>query len=209
MSGVNDEIEQQTRSTWDGGDRDGAAALAVNGYGPELYNFVCDRVSTEADAQDVFSDFLENLWTSWDSFRWSCSVRTWCYVLLRRALVRHYRGAKVRRARNVPLSDVDRSSQLIASIRSRTQPFRRSEVKTRARELREQLPEEDQTLLVLRLEAGLSFSDLARVMNEGGDLEGAALTRESARLRKRFQIARDRLGKLLEDDGLINSDESP
>ena len=52
-------------------------------------------------------------------------------------------------------------------------------------------------MLILRIDKGLSWRDLALVMNdEAGVSDGAELDREAARLRKRFQIAKERLREL-------------
>ncbi|HEY4059502.1 MAG TPA: hypothetical protein VGM39_22945, partial [Kofleriaceae bacterium] len=72
--------------------------------------------------------------------------------------------------------------------------------RNRVRELRETLPEEDQLLLVLRVERELEWRDLSRVMNPEQELDEEMLTRESARLRKRFQAVKDRLRELVQAD---------
>ena len=51
----------------------------------------------------------------------------------------------------------------------------------------------------------LSWNDLAQVLHEdeGAPLEGAALTREAARLRKRFQLVKERLYEMGREAGLL------
>jgi RNA polymerase sigma-70 factor (ECF subfamily) len=59
------------------------------------------------------------------------------------------------------------------------------------------LSPEDRELLVLRVDRGLAWNDLARVLSEeDGELDGPAITREAARLRKRFQVLKDRLREM-------------
>ena len=67
----------------------------------------------------------------------------------------------------------------------------------RLREIRQTLPPEDQMLLVLRIERELDWKDLCRVMNPEAELGDDELTRESARLRKRFQGVKERLRQLI------------
>ena len=65
----------------------------------------------------------------------------------------------------------------------------------------------DRALLVLRVDRGLSWNDLARVLNEDGEpLDDAALKRESARLRKRFQLLKRELLELGRAAGVVSGD---
>ena len=69
-------------------------------------------------------------------------------------------------------------------------------------ELRACFSEEERTLLILRLEEGLAWRDLARVfLDERATDED--LDRESARLRKRFQLAKDRFVEAARARGLL------
>ncbi len=90
-------------------------------------------------------------------------------------------------------------------MRTQTKAFLRTENKTRLQELRDSLPEEDRMLLVLRVDRGLAWNDLARILSEGDDgaetaglpgLSDPSIAREAARLRKRFQLVKDRLREM-------------
>ncbi len=68
-------------------------------------------------------------------------------------------------------------------------------------------------LLVLRVDKKLAWNDLARVLAEsegaGADrasapLSDAAVAKEAARLRKQFQLVKDRLRVLAKKEGLID-----
>lgn len=181
-------------------DHAGAATRCIELYGREIAAFIHDRARGGNRADDVFSDTLESLWLSLPTFRWECSARTWFYMLARRSLAQD-----ARKAHRQPLKGADSEllSRLIAEVRSQTAPYLQTEVKTRARVLREQLSDEDQTLLILRIDRNLSFTELAQVMNEGTTLDEAALKVEATRLRKRFQLAKDKLSALLVAEGLI------
>jgi RNA polymerase sigma-70 factor (ECF subfamily) len=98
-------------------------------------------------------------------------------------------------------------SELVAladQIARTTMSGLRGERRTRLQELRGTLPVEDQMLLVLRVERELDWNDLVRVMNDGATLDAATLARESARLRKRFQLATDKLRELARERGLLD-----
>jgi RNA polymerase sigma-70 factor (ECF subfamily) len=94
---------------------------------------------------------------------------------------------------------------VVQKVRTETTPFLRTESKTRLEALRDALPDEDRTLLVLRIDRNLAWNDLARIVGqEDGEapLDDAAVAREAARLRKRFQLVKDRLRELAKREGL-------
>jgi len=91
----------------------------------------------------------------------------------------------------VPLSQVSRASALAAPLVSR------EGVDERVQRIRAQLEDEEQLLLTLRIDKGMDWKDVARVMlYEGERTEDEAVTREAARLRKRFQLLKDKLRRL-------------
>jgi RNA polymerase sigma-70 factor (ECF subfamily) len=64
----------------------------------------------------------------------------------------------------------------------------REEQLGRIARLRAQLDPDDQAVLTLRVDRGLEWSEIARVLAEEGDaLDDAALARAAASLRKRFE----------------------
>jgi RNA polymerase sigma-70 factor, ECF subfamily len=94
-------------------------------------------------------------------------------------------------------------SEVAAQTRTRTDAYLKTEVKNRMQELRQKLPAEDQQLLILRVNRQLSWNEIAMVLGDDGlratDVE---LQREATRLRKRFQLAKDRLRALARQEGL-------
>lgn len=177
-----------------------AVSAALKLYGAEVYGLLLGLSRTREDADDAFSLFAERLWRSLATFEWKCSLRTWAYVIARRSA--HDVGRKARRP-HVGLSDAGEVSALVARMRTETAPFQKTDVKNRIAALRATLPEDDQLLLILRLDRDLAWEDLARVFI-GEDAEVEALKRESARLRKRFQLVKDRLVELGRKEGLID-----
>ena len=85
-----------------------------------------------------------------------------------------------------------------AVVRTATVQIQRTEVKDELRVLREQLDPEQHEILLLRLDRGLAWKDIARVLGGPDNLDGRA-----AALRKRFERAKERLKKLAIDHGLI------
>jgi RNA polymerase sigma-70 factor (ECF subfamily) len=193
--------ERDVRRLCAAGDYDAAATAALRAYGPEVMRFLRSSQRSEEDTVDVFSVFAEDLWRSLSTFAWECSLRTLAYVLARRASFRAFR--KKRRAA-LPLVSSAALSALVEKVRTETASYLRTERKSRLRALRDSLPEDDQALLVLRVDRGLAWDELARVFSEQ-DLDEEALTREAARLRKRFQLVKEKLKALAEREGIVAS----
>ena len=191
QGGVEDEVSRLLRA----GDVDGATTAAVRGYGPEVLGFLAAIARNEADARDAFSEFCEDLWRGIARFAGDSSLRTWAYTIARRALWRVLHDPRRRPERNVPLSAV--VDRIAVEVRESTLTHLRSDVKDRFAALRASLPPEDQTLLVLRVDRDLPWRDIARVMHVGpGEPDDAALTRDAAALRKRFERVKARLREL-------------
>jgi RNA polymerase sigma-70 factor (ECF subfamily) len=197
------EVESAIRARWDAKDYGKAATLVLESYGAEILGFLAARLRSQSDAAEVFSMFTEDLWNGLPNFQWRCSMRGFCYTIARNAGNR-YRVAPANRGdRNVGLSKASHLSKVVDQVRDRTVAYMRTEVKSKMRQLREQLPEDDQTLLILRVDRNLPWRELAIVMSDGADLSDAELDKVSARMRKRFQLAKDRLKELARAEGLI------
>jgi RNA polymerase sigma-70 factor, ECF subfamily len=167
------------------GDHERATEEALRSYGPELIGWLCSILPTTADAHDAFSRMSEELWKSLGRFDGRCAVRTWCYMLARHAAAR-IRGRSGKRREvlvsQIPsLQDAKRTRDVYAEIRT-------------------ELDEEDQTLLVLRVDRNLAWRDIAQVLL-GETARPSELTRKSSALRKQFERVKDRL-RLLADKRL-------
>ena len=197
-----DEVDAKLEALIRAGALDQAATQALEAYGPELYGFFVNLMRGETAAVEVFSQTAEDLWRGLPSFRAQCSVRTWMYVLARHAAVRYWRSPWNRGGR----TGESKLDSVVADARSRTAPWLRTDVKDRWHALREALDPDDQTPLVLRVDRDLSWSDVARVMLGSDDPDAAELTRETARVRKRFQLLKDELRKRARELGLVEDE---
>jgi RNA polymerase sigma-70 factor, ECF subfamily len=168
-----------------------AATLALETYGDEIYALLAALHRNDSDAGEVFSLFCESLWTGLAGFEGRSSFRTWAYTVAWRASARY----RSRVAREVLVSDSE-FLRLADRVRNSTQSRLAREKRNRLRELRDTLPPEDQTILILRVERELDWRDLTRVFHDGETLDEATLERESSRLRKRFQLIKEQLRKL-------------
>ena len=181
---------------------DRAATLALEVYGAELYGFLVSTLRGETDAGEVFAQVSEDLWRGLPQFGARCSVRTWLYVLARNAASR-FRRSPWNRGGLTGESGLD---EHIARARSMTQPWQRTDVKDRWRALRDALDPDDQIILVLRVDRELSWEDVARVTLGTATPDAAALSRETDRVRKRFQLIKADLKRRAEKAGLLDEE---
>jgi len=197
---VSEEAERAIREAHERGDMDAAVRSALAHYQTEVYSFLYARLGSESDAHEVLAQASEDLWRGIEGFEWRCSFRTWLYTLARHAAVRFERTPANQRARRQSLSRV---SDAPVRERSRTRPYLRTDVKDRFAALRSTLDPDEQSLLVLRVDRGMSWEDVARVLHDSGD---ADLRRHAANLRQRFRQLVLRLRERARDEGLLEDD---
>ncbi|MGO9837374.1 MAG: sigma-70 family RNA polymerase sigma factor, partial [Polyangiaceae bacterium] len=133
------------------------------------------------------------------------TLRTWAYTLARHASFRHLRGVRRRRAES-PLSEASVAEKVAQGVRTATRPWLQTRTKDRFAQIRETLPPEDQMLLLLRVDQGLSWGELARVLGEGEAPSDEGLKREAAKLRKRFQALKEKLVEIAKREGLMDGE---
>jgi RNA polymerase sigma-70 factor (ECF subfamily) len=197
--------EQTIRAAFAAGEIEAAATLALQCYSDEISNFLVSRLGSRSDAAEVFSMFAEDLWTGLPNFAWRCSMRTWAYSIARNAAARYLASPHQKPQRRLSFSHLSNVSELVARARSATLVFQQTETRSRFRALREQLAPEDQMLLVLRVDRGLSWRDLAIAMTGDAELGDEAIQRESSRLRKAFERLKGELRRAAEREGLLKS----
>jgi RNA polymerase sigma-70 factor (ECF subfamily) len=180
-------------------DYQSAATAILSELGPDVIKVIHARVRDEQITAEVFSHFAEGLWRGLPDFAFRCSVRAWVFTLARNAGSRHLEREVRRQRAHIPLSRVPALAAQLRSLHSETAAHLRSENRDLVARAKEQLDEADQLLLTLRIDRRLPFRDIALVMLERVDSEPALVTREAARLRKRFQLLKERLRELLRD----------
>lgn len=183
------ELDEQIRSLLAARQIEQATTLALRELGPELLGFLCGVLGDD-DGDEAFSTLSVRLWKSLEGFEGRCSLRTWTYVLARREIARFRRGERRHVDGRVPLSEIKEVLEAVRRTRTTAVIDReRTLVK-----LRDELPIEDRTLLILRVDRNLPWDDIALAFAE--DPEAFAedeRKREAARLRKRFQLVKQRL----------------
>jgi RNA polymerase sigma-70 factor, ECF subfamily len=188
--------EQVIRGHCEAGAFADATTAALRLYGVELLGFLHAIAGDHDLAAEAFAELGEDIWTGLPRFRWHASLRSWLYALARNALAQLRRDPRRRVDRNLPLSV---APEVEAAVRTVTVEVQRTDVKDGFRVLREQLDPEEHELLLLRLDRGLPWKDIARIL--GGDDQVDA---RAAALRKRFERAKERLKKLAIEHGLIS-----
>ena len=114
---------------------------------------------TEADAQDAFSRTIQDLWKSLRRFDGRCSVRTWCYMLARHAAIKV--RAKKTSQHEVLVSQVPSMIGVVSHVWNTTRRGQAA-VADVYTQIRNELDEEDQILLVLRVDKDLAWRDIAQ-----------------------------------------------
>lgn len=167
-----------------------ATELALRVLGPEVFGFLAG-VLGDSDADEVFSGLSVRLWSSLDRFEGRCTLRTWIYVLARHELGKFRRNQKRYAEGYVPISEL---ADVLAVVRS----THSTDARGRLSQLRDELPVDDRMLLILRVDRGLPWDDIALAFADNPEtFREEDKKRESARLRKRFQLIKDRLAARL------------
>jgi len=191
--------ERAIRELCEAGRHADATTAALRAYGVELLGFLRAIAGDPDLAAEAFAELGEDVWKGLPKFRWQASLRSWLYALARNALAQLRRDPRRRPGRNLPLS---LAPEVAAAVRTVTREIQRTEVKDGFRILREQLDPEEHELLLLRLDRGMAWKDIARIVGSpGGDDD---LATRAAALRKRFERAKARLKKLAIEHGLID-----
>jgi RNA polymerase sigma-70 factor (ECF subfamily) len=192
--------EPEIQTLLERGDANGATRLILERYGTEVFGYVLSLLKDEDLASDAFSAACENLLKGVATFRGQSSARTWFYAIARHAAYREARQQRRRRGERISLLE----PELTARVRTATAAFRRTDVKDKLTQLRESLSSEERELLLLRIDRGLSWNEIAAVCLGGeGESDEGQIKMEAARCRKQFERAKARLRKLAEQAGLL------
>lgn len=188
-------LEAEIRARIDAGALADAATVALRGYGPEILGYLLAIARNDTDARDAFSQFCEDLWRGLGGFRGASTFRTWAYTVARNAHCR-LMGEPHRRYAKLELDQAPEIAEIAEAVHTTTMMHRRTSVKERAVQLREQLEPDDRTLLVLRIDRQLSWQEVARVMTQDDAPSDAELARMVVALRKRLERIKQRLRKI-------------
>jgi RNA polymerase sigma-70 factor (ECF subfamily) len=173
---------------------DEAATLLIERRGPEITGYLRGVLRDEGDAADAFSAFCERVWRGLPGFRGEASLRSWCYRIAWNTILSLKKDARRRRQARLRTS---MASRLAGRIFATTAAEHERESSALDR-LKARLDGAEQTLLTLRVDRQLSWSEIADVFAA----EDGARPREAA-LRKRFERLKDKLASAARDEGLL------
>jgi RNA polymerase sigma-70 factor (ECF subfamily) len=183
------EVEERIAAAMAAGDHRAAATEVIRGYGPRILGYLNVVLRDDLDAGDAFSLFAEQVWRGMPAFAGRSTARTWAFKAAWSAAMKVRDDAWRRLGRRL---DTGEASRIAQDVRTRTglrYERQRAELET----LRLLLSDEDQTLLVLRLDQELSWEEVAEVLA----LDGTPI--EPATLRKRFARIKERLAEIIRE----------
>jgi RNA polymerase sigma-70 factor (ECF subfamily) len=187
-----EQVEREIASMLERGDLAGAASATLAAYGPGIVGYLDALLRDGGDAAEVYAIFNLDLWRSLRGFRRACAMKTWAYKLARNAAMRFLKRPERRRVRRLRTSE---AANLAAAARSTTSSAQREARRDGLRQLRAGLEPDEQTLLVLRLDRGMAWKEIAEILAADGE----AL--DEAALRKRFERLKIRLRALARASG--------
>lgn len=198
-------LELGIRTAFDRRDEKAAVTAALAAYGSEILGYLLAVLRDEQRAEDVYSDFAEDVVRGMPTFRFESSARTWLYTIARHACARHL--ARERRKRTVALSSAPEVLDVAVHARIPTPPHARTAAREGIERLRRSLRPDDQTLLILRIDRGMAWLDIARVL-AGPDPSprDEDLRARSAKLRKRFERLKERLRTMAQEERLLGEE---
>ena len=179
-----------------------AADLLLARLSPELRPFLHRLLGDVALADEAHSNTCERLWRGLATFRWECSLRSWSYIIARREASR----CRARHARDgIQQTTLSKADQVAARAGSTSRTFsttRRDQLDS----LRASLSDEDRDLVVLRVERGLAWKDIAAAFLEDNEANEENIGREAARLRQRFRAIRVKIAATLAEQSPKGTD---
>jgi RNA polymerase sigma-70 factor, ECF subfamily len=198
------DFEQDVVRALAGGDHALAATHTLRRLGPEILAFLLGRLRDETLASEAFSMFAEDLWRTMPDLELTVGMRAYAFAIARNAAFRLLDRRVRPDRRNIGLTAAGVWSEVAEQVQSATLAYLRTDTKDAFAQLRQQLSEEEQTLLTLRVDRQLAWSEIAQVFAGLEPLSEEEAKRASARLRKRFEATKNKLRNLAVEAGLLD-----
>ena len=172
-----------------------AASTTIRQLGPQVLSYLAAILHSEADAHEVFSQFAEDLWKGLPGFRGESSLRGWAYRIAWHASARFVRDPYRRRGRRLETAEFSRIAEEVRSALAPEQSWRSQRVAL----LRSMLEPAEKALLILRVDRGLSWREVAVALADEGEDPPTEVA-----LRKRFERLKEKLGRAARQQGLLD-----
>jgi RNA polymerase sigma-70 factor (ECF subfamily) len=195
-------LDAEVRQLLLGGRERDAAELLLARLSPELRPFLHRLLGDVALADEAVSATCERLWRGLAAFRWECSLRSWSYIVARREASRCRTRHMQAGIKQTTLSAADEVPARATSHSGGISTTRRDLLEN----LRAALSDEDRDLLVLRVERGLAWKEIAVAFLEEDAPDAEVISREAARLRQRYRSIRVGVAGAMADRGVKNGE---
>ncbi len=184
--------DSDVRSVLESGDLYCAATMAIERYRPAVLKYLRRLLHDEHDAADAYSLFAEHLWQGLAGFRTESSLRTWVFRVARNAATDTGKQAWRRLGRRLTVGETNAMTEDDLET-----PTQLREMRSAFRGLQQYLSESEQTLLALRIEHELRWTEIARTLSK----DGRAL--DTTTVIKRFDRLAARLCRMARQHGFL------
>lgn len=178
------------------GDRDAFARLFEKYRGP-AYNIAFRFLGRREDALDTVQEAFGKAFAAVGSFRGGASFKTWFFRIVTNCSLDLRRARAVRRAASLDNEDAPEPPNLRSEGVSPLKATERHELKRRIEAALEEIPETNRTAFVLFAIEGVSYKDIAEILNIS---IGTVMSR--------IFYARQKLQRILSDQHLSPEDEN-
>jgi RNA polymerase sigma-70 factor (ECF subfamily) len=183
-------LDERVRALLDAGDHGQAATEAIRDLGPAVLRYLRTVLRSEADAGDAFSYWAESVWSGLPAFRGDAPLRTWALRLAYHAALGVLDEAWRRRVRPFTTGEASRLAETLRTASAVRVERQRRKLDAVIGEL----SAEQQTLLSLRVDQGLSWEEVADVLStDGRRVDPGTLAKRYERLKARLaaELSRD------------------
>lgn len=171
-----------------------AFGILIAQYHQPIYSLIARSLTDPADASDITQEVFIKVFRSIRSFHGDCSLRTWLYRIALREASNQRRWWSRHKRQEITIDSPLRESSEdddpgLASVLadSRSTPFEHAaqgELRDRVEAALRQVPEAFRTVVVLREIEGLSYDEIAEVLNVNLGTVKSRLTRGRTALRQ-------------------------
>ena len=154
-------------------------------YSSDLYTFILRMCGNEQLAKDILQDTMLKAMTSAESFKGSCSVKTWLCTIAKNLFYDHLKKAESRN------QSIDNVSEPVSQV-SIENCFADKETALYIHRLLHDLEEPYREVFTLRVFAELKFSEIGNVFGKSENWAGVTYYR-----------AKQKLIQLLKKEGLL------
>jgi RNA polymerase sigma-70 factor, ECF subfamily len=148
-----------------------------------VYRYLYAQTGSAADAEDLTSAVFLAAYQALPRYRPQGQFGAWLFTIARNQV--HSQGRK--RCREV---DLEMAGKLSDGADVQVEADRHDDI-LRLRRMLQSLPHDEQELIRLRYTAGLSFAEMAGVLNRKVDAVKKALYRLQARLQRQLEVQND------------------